>query len=597
MCSAQVHRGPGGEAYHTKGSVSLGIRYQTTAALGESLWPLRNENGTIHLVMDGEICGLSSLRPELEQNGHEFRSRTDSETIVHGYEEWGTKCLERLNGMFAFSLWDEPRQLLLLGRDHFGIKPLYYHQNRNFLAFASEIKPLLRHPDVLVEPNEAVIRRYLQTGLEDSGEETFFVGINRLRPATFLLINSDGQVEERAYWKPTISRKLNGATAKTIKKTRDLFLDAVEHQLVTDLPMGASLSGGIDSSSAVCAMSKVQSGESRIRTFSVSFPSDPIDESEYARVVCNATRAQNYVVRPTADEFWRDLPILVRCQQEPFSSSSVYPQWRLMKCASEHGVKVMLEGHGGDELLCGYIRYYFYYLMTLFKQGRLHRLLIEALLSHDLTKTETKRLIKTYLPTIAPHVASLVTRVLKARKPTTHRDCASDQEGGFYRALTADLATKVKIDVLLGSLPRALRHAERNSAWHGVELRLPFLEKMFAEHCASLPLDQKIRNGWTKYVFRLAMKDILPEQIRLRRRKIGFQMPIDRWIRNEFRQRLRAFFSDPNLKGTRYYGKETAESILVRSALTNRDTRLIWSMLNLELWLREFFSMPRDKQE
>jgi asparagine synthase (glutamine-hydrolysing) len=342
-------------------------------------------------------------------------------------------------------------------------------------------------------------------------------------------------------------------------------------------------------------MRRIRPAEPRIRTFSMSFPGDPIDETEYARIVCNAAKAENHVVRVTADEFWRDLPTLVRCQQEPFSLSFVYAHWRLMKCASEHDVRVILEGHGGDELLCGYTGYYFYYFMTLFGQRRLHRLLIEALLSRDLTETETKRLVKTYLPTIAPFVASLVTRILKARKSTLHRNCASDQEGGFNRVLTADLAAKLEIDVLLESLPTALRHVEMNSAWHSVEVRLPFLEKVFAEHCASLPLDQKIRNGWTKYAFRLAMKDILPEQIRLRRRKIGFQMPIDRWIENELRQRLRAFFSDSNLRGTRYYSKETAESILNRPALTDRDTRLIWSMLNLELWLREFFSTPKDK--
>lgn len=590
MCSAETHKGPCDEGYRAKGSVSLGIRSQIVGGLGKGLWPLGNENGTIYLVADGEIHGLPSLRRELELHGHTFRSRTSLETIVHGYEEWGTECLEKLDGVFAFSIWDEGRQLLFLARDRFGFKPIHYHQGKAFFAFASEIKALLRHPHVSAVPNESVIRRYLHNGLADSREETFFVGIDRLPPASCLLIDSHGQVEKREYWTPKISRKLDGsATDETIKKTRSLFLDAVGQQLATDLPMGASLSGGIDSSSVVCAMRRIRPAESRIRTFSVIFPGDPIDETEYARTVCNATEAENYTVRLTADEFWRDLPTLVRCQEEPFTVSTVYAQWRLMKCASEHGVKVMLEGHGGDELLCGYTRYYFYYFMTLLKQRRLHRLLIEALLSRDLTKIETKRLIKTYLPIIAPYMASLVTRILRARKSASNRNCASPQDGRFYRALTTDLAAKLKIEVMLGSLPTALRHVERNSAWHRVEVRLPFLERRFAEHCASLPLDQKIRDGSTKHAFRLAMKDILPEQIRLRRRKIGFQIPIDQWIQTELRQRLRVFFSDSNLKGTRYYSKQTAERILSRSTLTDRETGLISRMLNLELWHREFF--------
>lgn len=585
MCDAQIHRGPDDAVYYSQGSVSLGIRCRTTPGL----WPLCNEDRTIHVVLDGEIYDFHTLRLDLEKRGHKFHSGTGLETLVHSYEEWGTESLEKLDGMFAFSLWDGPRELLWLARDRFGIKPLHYHYSKNFLAFASEIKPLLGHLDISAEPNEGALHRYLQGGLEGTREETFFAGISRLLPASYLLIHSDGEAEKRRYWKPTISKKVNSRIpARMISTTRSTFLDAVSQQLATDLSVGASLSGGIDSSSVVCAIRRMQPTDSSIQTFSASFPGDPIDETEYVRVVCDATGARNHVVKLTADDFWRDLPTLVRCQEEPFSQSFVYAQWRLMRCASEHGVRVMFEGHGGDELLCGYAHYFFYYFMTLIKEKRYHKLLTEALLSRDLTKDETKNLIRTYLPTIGPYLSSLVTRSLKARNRASCSHFASSEKSELSRAPITDLAAKLEIDASLESLPVALRYVDKNSAWYGIEIRTPFLQKMFVDHCASLPLDQKIRDGWTKHALRLAMKDILPEQIRLRRRKIGFQIPVHRWIENELRQRLRDFFSDPNLKGTRYYSAETAKHILRKRVLSTRDANLVWRLVNVELWCREF---------
>jgi asparagine synthase (glutamine-hydrolysing) len=592
MCDDQIHRGPEGEGYYSKGSLSLGMRClaTTTTILEKGVWPLCNENDTIHLVLDGEIYGSHTLRLELEQLGHRFSSRMDAETIVHGYEEWGTRCLEKISGMYAFSLWDEPRELLWLARDRFGIKPLCYAQNRNFFAFASEMKPLLGHPDVSAEPNEAVISNYLQRGLVGIREETFFAGINRVLPASYLLIGSDGVIEKRRYWRPMISRNLSSSiSARTVETTRNLFLDAVREQLVSDLTVGASLSGGIDSSSVVCAMRRIGPTGPRIQTFSASFPGDPIDETEYVRTVCDATEADNHAIILTADDFWRDLPVVIRCQEEPFDLSFVYAQWRLMKDASERDVRVMLEGHGPDELLCGYPLYYFYYFMTLIRQRKYHRLLIEVLRSQDLTKHEAMSLISTYFPTLGPFLTSLIARIPKNRDRISRQYRTSGQKNEFPQAPITDLAAKLEIDTALESIPMALRYVDKNATWHGIEVRVPFLQKAFVEHCTSLPLDQKIRDGWTKHALRLAMKDILPEEIRLRRSKIGFQMPVNRWIANELRQRLRGFFSDPNLKGTRYYNKETARNILSKRTLTARDIGTVWRMLSVELWCREFF--------
>ena len=357
MCNAQIHRGPDDEGYYANGPISLGIRRLAIIDLTKGLYPLRNEGNTIHLVLNGEIYGFDNLRTELEELGHKFRSETDAETVVHSYEEWGTRCLEKLNGMFAFALWDEPKQRLWIARDHFGIKPFYYHQNSRFFAFASEIKPLLTRHDISVKPNENVIKCYVESGQVDTTEETFFEGINRLLPAHYQLVHPNGIVEQETYWKPEVSRRIDGRiSSREIERIRDLFIEGIRQQLVSDVPIGTCLSGGIDSSSIVCTVRKVHpngavsTGE-RIKTVSAVFPGDPVDETEYVKVVCESTNAEYNPVAPTAREFWSDLPTLVRCQEEPFISSSVYAQWRVMKRAKERGLTVMLDGQGGDELL------------------------------------------------------------------------------------------------------------------------------------------------------------------------------------------------------------------------------------------------------
>jgi asparagine synthase (glutamine-hydrolysing) len=266
-----------------------------------------------------------------------------------------------------------------------------------------------------------------------------------------------------------------------------------------------------------------------------------------------------------------------------------------MKCAKEQGIRIILEGHGGDELLCGYPLYYFYYFMTLLAHRKWQKLLVEVLQSRDQTWDEAKILFRTYSPNVGRHIRSLIRRVLKNENLSTRQTSVSSRFD--TPSLTIDLASKLESDMALESIPTALACVDKSSMWHGVEIRTPFLTERFVEHCASLPLDQKMRDGWTKYAFRLAMKTTLPEQIRLRRKKIGFQMPHLSWIEGELRQTLRNFFSDPNLKGTRYYNSQTARHILNKATMTMRDANIIWRMVNVELWLREFFSNEARETE
>jgi asparagine synthase (glutamine-hydrolysing) len=587
MCDAQIHRGPDDAGYYAHGPVSLGIRRLAIIDLRKGLYPLRNELGTIHLIFNGEIYGFQQLRRELEQNGHEFRTNTDAETIVHSYEQHGTRCLEKLNGMFAFALWDEPEQLLWIARDHFGVKPLYYYKSKEFFAFASEIKPLLKHPGVFWRPNNSLIRRYLKTGLTADGtESTFFEGINQLPPAQQMLIEPSGAFKQEKYWAPKVSKKLDGTEAtQEVEQTRRLFLDGISLHLVSDVPVGTCLSGGIDSSSVICSIKKVHpqgavSTGQRIKAFSAVFPGDPIDELWFSRIVCDQTGAEQNLVTPTAEEFWEDLQTLVRCQEEPFISTSVYAQWRVMKLAKEKGVTVMLDGQGGDELLAGYQPYYLSYLLNLARHGRLFEAVREGVKSFDLTSSLAKSHLRSLLSDLIRYLGFAI-------RNSESRVLGDGTTLGYVsRAPLADLAGRLRMDIVATSLPGLLRYEDKNSMWHSIEARVPFLYRPFFEYVASLPLDRKLHNGWTKHIFRLAMNGILPRQILLRRSKIGFETPEKKWIQ-ELRGKLGDLFLDSGT-AEELLDTEALRRLLRKPSLANDEARLIWRALCVEIWFRTF---------
>ena len=588
MCDAEFHRGPDDEGYYSHGPVSLGIRRLAIIDLTKGLYPLQNETGTIRLVFNGEIYGFDTLRLALEDRGHRFRSKTDAETVVHGYEEWGTGCLDKLDGMFAFALWDDHEQLLWIARDHFGIKPLYYHGNKNFITFASEIKPILTRRDIRRRPNERVIRDYIRSARVDDTPETFFDGIRRLPPGHQLLIRPSGTLRLEKYWAPRISRELNGdLSGEEAETTRRLFLESVKRQLVSDVPVGTCLSGGIDSSSVVSAIRRVHPKGSTstgewIKAFSAVFPGCAIDETKYAEIVCESAQAEYNPVEPKADELWRDLLDLVKCQEEPFSSTSIYAQYRVMKRAKERGVTVLLDGQGSDELLCGYIPLYLHYLLMLRKHGMYHRLLVEGVRSLDLIGPLIKLRMFGYFMRLLVYGKSL----MLGAKP---RNATNRSKTATAKVSEDDLPGVLEMLTSVHGLPALLRYEDKNSMWHSIEARVPFLDRLFFEYVAALPLDRKLRDGWTKYIFRRAMSGILPEQIRLRRSKIGFETPEKRWIENELRGRLQEFFSKPDLQASKYYSLSSVRKLLKTSRLSVNDTSRIWRVLSLELWYREFF--------
>jgi asparagine synthase (glutamine-hydrolysing) len=573
MCDAQLHRGPDDEGYYVAGSVGLGIRRLAIIDLRKGLYPITNESGLLHLVFNGEIYGFKSFRTDLERLGHTFSTNTDAETVLHAYEEWGTNgCLTRLNGMFAFALWDDQQQLLWIARDHFGIKPLYYHCNKDRLVFASEIKPLIARKDFASRPNEEVVRSYLESSRVDDTENTFFEGIKQLRPAHQMVAHWAQLAVER-YWLPSISHSMSAKKAgmkQEANTLRELFLGAVEQQLVSDVPVGSCLSGGLDSSSIVCAAS--QQGAS-MKTFSAVFPSFKIDETAFVKTVCEETGAEYNPVEPTAEKLWEDLPTLVRCQEEPFVTTSIYAQFRVMQLAKQHGVTVVLDGQGSDELLCGYIPLYLHYLMRLWTHHKYWRLIKELAGSYDLTKPFALTRIKRY--------AKYLLRISRFSTPNLRSSWASPAED--------DLPRFLEILTSIHGLPALLRYEDKNSMWHSIEARVPFLDRPFFEFAAALPLDRKLRDGWTKYIFREAMRGILPEKIRLRRSKIGFETPEHTWITRDLRWRIANFFETPTLHATYLYDLKKIKEILRKDNLNAGEVGVIWRTLNLEMWWEAFF--------
>jgi asparagine synthase (glutamine-hydrolysing) len=585
------HRGPDEDAYFMSKTVAFGMTRLAIIDLRKGLYPLRNEDGTIFLFYNGEIYNFGELRSQLTLAGHKFSSATDGEVIVHAYEEWGPHCVEKFNGMWAFALWDANNEKLFLSRDHFGIKPLYYTVNENFVCFASEIRALLSIPGIKREPNEKLVYDYLVDDRVDHTEETFFSGIYRLMPAHYATLTLSGSLEIKRYWSMDSITEEDAATtlAEASEKVRKLFIDAVRIRLISDVPAGTCLSGGLDSSSIVATIAQLDDEEKksigkRLQTFSACFPDTPIDESRFASLVARNSEAN--VVLPSSTELWRDLRELIQTQEEPFVSSSIYAQWKVMQSAKARGVTVLLDGQGGDEVFGGYIEYFGSYISNLLRRRRVLTVLLEAVRSLDLTSPLILSFLRTWRridKTIDPYLNTEFAAKFRSRR-SEHR---------LPRILdpNSDLSKLLKDDAMRFVLPGLLRYEDKSSMHFSIETRLPFLDQRLVEYATSLPSNFKIRRGWTKRVFREAMQGILPKKIQWRRSKLGFETPQQSWIL-ELSNRIESLFSS-EMMSSRFVSTGALLELL-RTAKKKRlsvfHCGMLWRCVCLEMWLREFFS-------
>lgn len=584
MCNTIRHRGPDDEAYFTDKSLSLGMTRLAILDLRKGLYPISNEKDTLCLFYNGEIYNHHELTDELSGLGHTFRTKTDAEAIVHAYEEWGESCFVRFNGMWAFALYDKEKTKLILARDHFGIKPLYFLKTNDLFLFSSEIRALLCLGLIKAEPNERIVYTYLTGGFVDLEEETFFRGIRRLMPGSCLAISND-EFRIHEFWRmPSISRTISPDGMDTAaSELRDVFVDSVRRRLVSDVPVGSCLSGGLDSSAIACVISRLKEEDKesiggKLQAFFAAYPDDSIDESNYATLVVSETESVMHSVFPTSADFWKDFPELVSTQEEPFGGTNIYSQWRVMQLARTNGVTVLLDGQGGDELLAGYHEYVGFYILSLIKRHRIILALSETIRSLDI-------LIK-LLPDVLIQRSSM-------RKITTTLNEAfavkfSGSGAGRFRG-APDLSSLLWNDTEKFILPGLLRYEDKSSMHFSIETRLPFLDPRLAEYVASIPLNFKIRDGWTKSIFREAMRDILPNEIRLRRGKVAFATPKHRWLM-ELSGEMQSLFSS-ELKSSRFVKKQGILELLrtaTERGVSRWEMEFLWRCLNLELWMRQF---------
>jgi len=553
--------------------------------------PMCSEDGTTWIVHNGEIYNYLELREELRSLGHRFVSNTDTEVILHAFEEWGADCLNKFNGMWAFSIWDSKNNELFCARDRFGIKPFYYWFDGDVFALASEIKALLIM-GISRKHNDALIYDFLQWGILGHTGETFFKGIKKLPLSHYLSLGLKGDLKIKRYWDLDVTDEIESkySDESYAKEFQELFVDAVRLRLRSDVPVGSCLSGGLDSSSIVCVANRLMypnvnsHASGRQKTFSSCFEERRFDEREYIEGIIRNTQAEKNYVFPTSDGFLEELDELLWHQEEPFGGTSIYAQWLVLKKARESGVTVMLDGQGGDEQLGGYRKFYIFYLLKLLRSGRYGKMLWESLnffSSSEILRTLNFRAGLRYFSMGAKllGVDNLFGEDFKRK--FKDREAEFDSRG--------NVGQRIKEDLFSFSLPVLLGYEDRNSMAHSVEARLPFLDYRLVEKLASFPLTQKMRNGWTKYVLRNAMKGILHEKVRLRRSKLGFDTPEDQWFKQSLFAMVKDVFQSstflPNYIDVRrlldYFDRYSARTSLYQS-------QFFFRFFVLELWARKF---------
>jgi asparagine synthase (glutamine-hydrolysing) len=595
MCAAIRHRGPDDEGIRVMPGASLGMRRLSIIDLATGHQPIHNEDSTVWVVFNGEIYNYAELRADLLGRGHRFYTASDTETIVHAYEEWGEDAFRRLRGMFGIALWDSRNATLLLARDRVGIKPLHYAVAGSRLYFGSEIKSILAAHDIETALDFHALDHYLSF-LYTPSDTSIFAGIKKLPPG-HLLRWQNGALEIRRYWELPAEEQTPCSEEEAVEALRAVLTDAVRSHLMSEVPLGAFLSGGVDSSLVVGLMAQASSRP--VRTFSIGFDDPRYDELEHARVVARhfGTEHHEFIVKPDALAIIDDL---ISHFDEPFGDSSAIPTWYVSEMARRH-VTVVLSGDGGDELFGGYERYSPHPRIAAFDRW---------------SPPATRRVASLVWPML-PH--GVRGKNFLRRAARDERGRYLDQIGYFQRdekeaLLTADVRRRIEgTDAearlarhfdRLGHLPwngqmmhfdfetylpeDILTKVDRMSMAHSIESRVPLLDNNVVDFAARLPANLKIKNGRKKHILKEAAAGLLPDGI-LARRKQGFAVPVGGWFRSD----LREFFSDVLLSRDarqRGYFESRFVERLVREHVTGRrdHTLRLWGLVVFELWHREY---------
>lgn len=548
MINALAHRGPDGEGLWLNQSNEAGLAHRRLSIIDLSIAGSQPMNYTDRytIIHNGEIYNYPEIKNELLKKGYSFRSKTDTEVILAAYDCWKDECVDRFDGMFAFAIWDEKEKELFAARDRFGEKPFFYFFDSSQLIFASEIKALWA-AGIERKPNLKMLFNFITIGYVDNPnqpEETFFENINKLPAASclkFKLFNNELSFEK--YWDIDLDAKTKSIPDKeTIEQFDHLFSTSVKRRLRSDVAIGTSLSGGLDSSSVVAVSNKLHDPNNSQKCFTASFQNFEKDESVYSKQVADRFGLQQFIAAISVSNLAEDWIRFSDQQEEPVGSASAYAQYKVYELAKQQGIKVLLDGQGADEILAGYHKYFKWYWQELFHKRRL-------LSSKELGFAKKNGInenfgVKNIVASLFPDLASVILERQYLLNALQQEDLAKEfvklqsREAYYSTPPYFNLNGALYFNTCMHGLEELLRYADRNSMAFGREVRLPFLSHELVEFIFSLPSDFKIRRGWSKWLLRETMKNDLPENIAWRKDKVGFEPPQQEWMQDKKLQEL-----------------------------------------------------------
>jgi asparagine synthase (glutamine-hydrolysing) len=608
MCERMVHRGPDSEGLYVTRGAALGMRRLAIIDLVTGEQPVFNEDRSIAVVLNGELYNYREVRAKLEKLGHSFRSASDTEILPHLYEEYGDEMMQELNGMFAFALWDSKRRRLLIARDRFGEKPLYWGVFENTLLFASEPKVLLAHPSVKTGLNLQALRQYLSFDYIPA-PLSIYQGIHKL-PAANKLTLENGQVTVEPYWKLSYKTVSPVPTEReAAEQLRELMADAVRMRLVSDVPLGVLLSGGVDSS-CVAAFA-VRASSDPVKTFSISFAESSFDESAYARGVAKFLGTDHHEERLSANLAANLVGEIGSWMDEPLSDPSLVPTYLLSRFTRKH-VTVALGGDGGDELFAGYEMYKGHRWAELYNRvpAPLRAGIVEPIVRS--LPVKTKNLSFDYkalrfvtgarYDPVARHHIWFGSFTPDEQMQLLTREVLSETDSEIYRQAREfaddcdndDLITRMQsVDTRLYLAEDILTKVDRASMAVSLEVRAPFLDPRVAEFAASLPSNYKLRGQKTKYILKKAVHELLPPFV-TRRGKKGFGVPVAEWLKEKLRPLARDLLSPERVRRAGVFNPEYVERLQTEHEQGVANHRkLLWTLLMFELWHESFVETPR----
>lgn len=507
MTDVIVHRGPDGEGFWLSESKNIGFGHRRLSIIDLTVTgkqPMHYGEGRYTIVYNGEIYNYLELKEELKRYGYHFRSTSDTEVLLALYDRKKEKCLDYIDGMFAFAIWDEKEKVLFAARDRFGEKPFFYFLDQARFIFASEIKAIIEVEDSIGIDQE-MLQRFLDSNYKGTATETFFTNI-KLLPAAHYMVIKDGKCNLQKYWEIDLFRRTRYVkTSQYYERFYELFNRSIMRRLRCDVNPGSSLSGGLDSSAVVCCVKK--QFEKPFNTFSARFDSETSDEGKWISEVVRYSRVSNFEVYPAIADMMHNIQQLLYMHEFPISSSSVYAQWCVMKLAKQEHTTVLLDGQGADEYLAGYDNLKYFAIWELYRKGHIIQL-----------RKEVQHLKENYGNKKSVGLKFLYDPVL---------DLFGKKRDVYAHGYTLRERLKYAVEA---ELPELLRYADRNSMAHSVEVRLPFLNHQLVEYAFSLPPEQIYHNGKTKFVLREAMKPIIPQAIYSRKDKVGFAPPQEKWM-------------------------------------------------------------------